>query len=290
MYAPIHSKTKIDDLLHGVIIQSGNDACIALAEGIAGNESAFARMMNDRARELGLTKSVFTNSTGLPDPNQKSTPRELAKLAQHIIRTYPEFYKIYGEREFTWNKIRQQNRNPLLTTTAGADGMKTGFTNEAGYNLVGSAMQNGLRLIVVVMGHKTPAERATEAKRLLDWGFSGFESRLLFAEGTTIGEAKLYGGAKSYVPLVGAGEIKLMVPRGTNDKIIARVVYTGPVQVPVEKGQPIGLLKIWRGDHVALEVPLQAQEEVGRGSIPQRAVDAAQELVVNLFRKSVGKL
>ena len=290
MYAPIHSRVKIRDLLQGVIIQSGNDACIALAEGIAGNEASFARLMNERARELGLAKANFTNSAGLPDPNMKVTPRELAILSQHIIRTYPEFYKYYGEREFTWNKIRQQNRNPLLATVNGADGLKTGFTNEAGYNLVGSAVQNGLRLIVVVMGHKTPAERATEAKRILDWGFNGFESRLLFAEGTAVGEAKLYGGAKSYVPLVGAGAIKLMVPRGTNDRIIARVVYTGPVPAPVDKGQPIGKLKIWRGENVALEVPLQAEEAVGKGSLTQRAVDAAQELVVNLFRAGIDKL
>ncbi len=290
MFAAIHSRIKITDLLQGVIIHSGNDACIALAEGIAGNEASFARLMNERARELGLTKSNFTNPTGLPDPNMRVTARELAKLSRFIIRTYPDFYKIYGEREFTWNKIRQQNRNPLLAMNIGADGMKTGFTNEAGYNLVGSALQNGLRLIVVVMGHKTPAERATEAKRLLEWGFNGFESHLLFAEGTAVGEAKVYGGAKSYVPLIGAGAIRLMAPRGANDRIIGRVVYTGPVPAPVEKGQQIGLLKIWRGEHVALEVPLQANESIGKGSIHQRAIDAAQELVINLFRTSVGKL
>ena len=142
-----------------------------LAEGIAGNEAAFARLMNDRARELGLEKSNFTNSTGLPDPQQRVTVRELAKLAQHIIHTYPEQYKLYGEREFTWNKIRQQNRNPLLVMNIGADGMKTGFTKEAGYGLVGSAVQNGLRLIVVVNGAKHEKERADEARKLLEWGF-----------------------------------------------------------------------------------------------------------------------
>ena len=154
----------VDDLLHGVIIQSANDAAIALAEGISGNESTFAELMTKRAREIGLAKSTFGNSNGLPDPRQLMTARELAKLARHIIETYPEYYKYYGEREFTWNKIRQYNRNPLLALTIGADGLKTGFTKEAGYGLVGSAVQNGLRLIVVVNGLKSEKERADEEK------------------------------------------------------------------------------------------------------------------------------
>ncbi|MGI8526304.1 MAG: D-alanyl-D-alanine carboxypeptidase family protein, partial [Pseudolabrys sp.] len=155
MYAAIHSKVSVDNLLHGVIIQSANDACIVLAEGLAGNETEFAANMTKRARQLGLEKSVFGNSNGLPDPRTHVTSRELAVLARYIVNTYPEFYKIYGEKEFTWNKIRQQNRNPLLGTVNGADGLKTGFTSEAGYGLVGSAIQNNLRLIVVVNGLKS---------------------------------------------------------------------------------------------------------------------------------------
>src|SRR6202040_1778487 len=165
MFAAIHSKIPVDDLLHGAIIQSGNDACMVLAEGIAGNELAFAEIMTKRARELGLTRSTFGNSNGLPDPGNKMTVRELAKLARYIIQTYPDYYKYYGEREFTWNKIRQFNRNPLLALTIGADGLKTGFTKEAGYALVGSAVQNGLRLIVVVNGLKSEKERADESKK-----------------------------------------------------------------------------------------------------------------------------
>ena len=266
MFAILHSKVKVSDLLQGAIIQSANDGCIALAEGIAGNENDFVRMMNGRARELGLTKSNFTNSTGLPDPDQRVTVRELAKLAQHIMLTYPEYYRWYGEREFTWNKIRQQNRNPLLAMSIGADGMKTGFTNEAGYGLVGSAVKDGLRLIVVVNGLKSDEERADEAKRLLDWGFSGFESRILFAEGQTVGDAKLFGGSQGSVPLIGADQkaIRLMIPRNATDRIIARIVYRGPVPAPVEKGQKIGVLKIWRGERIALETPLEAAESVGR--------------------------
>ncbi|MEA2866326.1 MAG: hypothetical protein QOE39_1041, partial [Bradyrhizobium sp.] len=164
MFAAIHSKIAVDDLLHGAIIQSGNDACIVLAEGIAGNEHNFADMMTKRARELGMTRSTFANSNGLPDPGNKMTVRELANLARYIIQTYPEFYKLFGEREFTWNKIRQQNRNPLLTSLEGADGLKTGYTKEGGYGMVGSAVQNGIRLIVVVNGLEDPEDRASEAK------------------------------------------------------------------------------------------------------------------------------
>jgi serine-type D-Ala-D-Ala carboxypeptidase (penicillin-binding protein 5/6) len=284
MFIPIHSKVSVDDLLHGVIIQSANDACIALAEGIAGSEPKFAEMMTKRARELGLTKSYFSNSTGLPDPTLLTTARELARLAQHIIKTYPEFYPIYGEKEFTWNKIRQQNRNPLLAMNLGADGLKTGSTLAGGYGLVGSAVQNGLRLIVVVNGLKAQNDRANEAKRLLEWGFKGFEERYLFAEGQTIGDAKLFGGAQGSVPLIAPGTVSLLVPRGSNDKLLARIVYTGPVRAPVEKGQPIGKLKVWRGENVVLEVPLQAAEEVGTGGITRRAFDAVSELVIGLFR------
>jgi D-alanyl-D-alanine carboxypeptidase (penicillin-binding protein 5/6) len=292
MFAAIHSRIKVSDLLQGVIIQSGNDACIALAEGIAGNEAAFARLMNGRAREIGLEKSNFTNSTGLPDPDMRVTVRELAKLAQHLIATYPEFYKWYSEREFTWNKIRQQNRNPLLAMGIGADGLKTGFTNEAGYNLVGSAVQNNLRLIVVVAGAKTANERADEARKLLNFGFNGFESRLLFAEGQTIGDARLFGGESRYVPLVAAGNkpVRLMVPKNLSERIVARVVYRGPVSAPVEKGKKIGVLKVWRGDNVALEVPLEAAENVGEGSLTQRALDAVTELFGGMVRAGIQKL
>jgi serine-type D-Ala-D-Ala carboxypeptidase (penicillin-binding protein 5/6) len=290
MYAAINSRVKVGDLLHGAVVQSGNDACITLAEGIAGTEAAFAQVMTDRARELGLTKSVFTNATGLPDPGTKVTARELALLAQHIIRSYPDQYHLFGERDFTWNRIRQPNRNPLLAMGIGADGLKTGFTREGGYGLVGSAMQNGLRLIVVVNGLKTARDRADDARKLLEWGFHSFESRLLFADGQAIGEAKVYGGATGHVPLVGDTPIRLLVPRNSADRIVARIVYRGPVPAPVEKGQSIGRLKVWRGENVVLEAPLHAVESVSRGSLSQRAFDAATELVINLFRAGFERL
>jgi len=288
MFAAIHSRVRVEDLLRGVIIQSGNDAAIALGEALGGNEAAFGVMMTKRAREIGLTKSVFTNATGLHSPGMQVTARDLAKLARHIIRTYPEFYKIYGEREFTWNKIRQFNRNPLLPW--GADGLKTGFTKESGYGLVASTDQNGLRLIVVVMGAKSDKERADEARKLLEWGFRSFESRLLFAEGQTVGEAKVYGGEKGYARLVGPGPIRLMVPRNANERIIARVTYTGPLPAPVVSGRPAGVLKVWRGDTIALEVPLRTGEDISKGSLSQRAFDAVAESVIALFRVGAERL
>jgi D-alanyl-D-alanine carboxypeptidase (penicillin-binding protein 5/6) len=290
MYAALHSKVKVQDLLKGVMIQSANDGCIALAEGIAGNETEFVRMMNDRAREIGLTKSYFTNVAGLPDPKMRVTPRELAIVARHTALNYPEYYKWFAEREFTWNKIRQQSRNPLLGLVEGADGMKTGFTNEAGYNLVGSAVQNGVRLIVVLTGLKNPKDRADDAKKLLEYGFKNFDARVLFAEGQNVAEAKVYGGAQGRVAVTAKGPVKLMVPRGVSDKIVAKMVYTGPVRAPVHEGQAIGNLQVWRGDAKVLEVPVQAAENVAAGSISQRAFDAASELVINLFRSATKRI
>ena len=291
MFAAIHSKVSVDDLLHGAIIQNGNDACMILAEGIAANERAFADMMTKRARELGMTQSTFANSNGLPDPGNKMTVRELARLARYIIQTYPEFYKLFGEREFTWNKIRQQNRNPLLTSTLeGADGLKTGYTKEGGYGMVGSAVQNGIRLIVVINGLDDPDDRAAEAKKMLEWGFRNFEVRTLFAADQPIGYAKVFGGASRSVKLTSREPIKVMVQKNGSDKLIARVVYYGPVRAPIESGQQVGLVKVWRGGNVAMEAPVYAAEAVGKGSTFRRAIDGASELVIGMFRLGAEKL
>jgi D-alanyl-D-alanine carboxypeptidase (penicillin-binding protein 5/6) len=290
MFAPIHSRVRVEDLLQGAVVVSGNDACIALAEGIAGNEAAFVEMMNKRARELGLTKSYFTNSTGLPDPAQKVTVRELARLARHIIRNYPNYYRFYGMPEFTWNKIRQQNRNPLLTMNLGADGMKTGFTQDGGYGLVGSAIQDNTRLIVVVNGLKTAKDRADEAKKILEFGHRGFESKRLFAEGQILGYARLFGGASRSVALVGDGAIGVLMPKNTSERVSAKIVYSGPVPAPVKQGQQIANLNVYRGDSPVAEIPLFAAESVDRGNLPQRALDAASELVIGLFRGGPKKI
>ena len=290
MFAALYSKVSVDDLLRGMIIQSANDACIVLAEGIAGNEAEFGNKLTQRAREIGLEKSVFTNSNGLPDPNEKVTTRELAMLARHIIRTYPDFYPLFAQPEFTWNKIRQQNRNPLLGAMNGADGLKTGYTKEAGYGLVGSAVQNDLRLVVVVTGVHTAKERADEAKKALEWGFRNFEQRTIFAEGQTIGTAKVFGGASGRVALKADGEVKVMLPKSGADRLIGRIVYTGPVPAPVAEGTPIGNLKVWRGDNLILTMPLKAAESVGKGNMPQRAFDAVTEMIIALFRAGAERL
>jgi D-alanyl-D-alanine carboxypeptidase (penicillin-binding protein 5/6) len=290
MFAAIHSQIKVEDLIHGIIVDSANDACIVLAEGLAGNETAFGALLTKRAREIGLEKSTFTNATGFSDPNLRVTAREMAHLARRIMQAYPDFYPYFGEREFTWNNIRQQNRNPLLGMGLNADGLKTGETAEAGFNLVGSAVQDNFRLIVVVTGAKSDKERADEARKMLDWGFHGFEAKVLFAEGQNIGDAKVFGGDASYVHLVGPGIIKVMMPRNTNERLLARIVYTGPVPAPVTKGQQIGKLMVWRGENLALEVPLTAAEDVGPGNMPQRAMDGATELMIGLFRAGVNKL
>jgi len=290
MFAAIHSQVGVEDLIRGIIVDSANDACMAIAEGLAGNEAAFGQMLTKRAREIGLEHSTFTNSTGYSDPGLRVTVRELAELARHIMKTYPEFYPYFAERDFTWNKIHQTNRNPLLALGLGADGLKTGDTAEAGFTLVGSAVQDELRLIVVLAGAKSEKERAEEARKLLEWGFKGFETRVLFAEGQTVGEAKVFGGKTSYVPLVGSGIVKIMMPRNNEERLSARIVYRGPVPAPVAKGQPIGKLEVRRGDSLALEVPLRAAEAVGPGSMSKRAMDAVTELMIGLFRAGVDRL
>jgi len=291
MFAALNSKVSVDDLLHGAIIQSGNDSCIALAEGMAGNERIFANdYMTKRARELGLTKSTFGNSNGLPDPANKMTVRELSVLARHIILNYPDFYKLFGEKEFTWNKIRQQNRNPLLNSMEGADGLKTGYTKEGGYGMVGSTVQNGTRLIVVVNGLEDPDDRATEAKKMLEWGYRNFETRTLFAADQQLGYARVFGGETRSVKLSSPKPIKVMVAKQGGEKLIARVVYNGPVRAPVTAGQQIGVVRVWRGPNVAMEAPVYAAESVALGSTMRRAIDGAQELMVGMFRAGASRL
>jgi len=291
MFAAINSKVSVDDLLHGAIIQSGNDSCIALAEGMAGNERIFAaEFMTKRARELGLAKSTFANSNGLPDPGNKMTVRELATLARYIIQTYPEFYKLFGEKEFTWNKIRQQNRNPLLNSMEGADGLKTGYTKEGGYGMVGSVVQNGTRLIGVVNGLEDPDDRATEAKKMIEWGFRNFETRTLFAENQPLGYARVFGGESRSVKVMSPDPIKVMVHKNGNDKLIARLVYSGPVRAPIEAGQRIGVIRVWRGANVAMEAPVYAADSIGVGSTMRRALDGASELAIGMFRAGAEKL
>ncbi|WP_423793820.1 D-alanyl-D-alanine carboxypeptidase family protein [Methylobacterium indicum] len=290
MFAQLNSKVKLPDLLRGIIVQSGNDAAIAAAEGVAGTEDNFSQIMNRHAKEIGLERSTFRNATGYSAPDQKVTARDLSKLAIHLIETYPENYKLFSEREFTWNKIRQQNRNPLLTLDIGADGLKTGYLEESGYGLTGSAVQNGQRLVLVVSGLKTARDRAAEARKLIEWGFRAFEARQIFNAGETVAEAETFGAEKGRVPLVTKKPVRLMLPRGNSDRLVARAVYQGPLTAPVEEGREVGRLKVTRGEQVVLDMPLYTAEAVPAGTMTQRALDAALEVGTGWFRQALSRI
>ncbi|MFC0217732.1 D-alanyl-D-alanine carboxypeptidase family protein [Pseudochelatococcus lubricantis] len=290
MFAAVNSNIPVRDLLRGLAIPSGNDAAIIIAEGISGTETAFTRAMNRRAAEIGLTRSSFVNASGLPAEGQVTTSRDLARLAAHVIATYPELYRVFSEPEFTWSKIQQRNRNPLLALNIGADGLLTGFTEQAGYGIVGSAVLDGQRLIVVVSGAKTARERDTEARKLLDWGLRSFEVRELFAASDVIGEAGVFGGEKGGVVLVSPTPVRVLVQRGSDERISARIVYRGPVIAPVDKGVPVGHLQVERGRLKALDVPLVTGEAVARGTLSQRALDAALEWGTGVVRRAFERL
>ncbi|MGO8800318.1 MAG: D-alanyl-D-alanine carboxypeptidase family protein [Roseiarcus sp.] len=289
MFLAVHSRVRIEDLLRGLTIESGNDAAITLAEGIAGTEDNFTQMMNRRAAELGLTRSTFANSWGRSDPHERVTARELGRLAAHIIADYPDFYRYFGEREFTWNKVRQLNRNPLLTMDVGADGLKTGELPDSGYGLVGSAVQNGQRLIVVVNGLKTGADRAEEARKLLSWGFRSFDARTLFEAGDIVGQAEVYGGAQGEVALVTEKPVKVFATRGSGERLSAKIIYEGPLAAPVAEGVEVGRLRIWRGQTQVLDAPLKTGGSVATGTLTQRALDAGLELAGGLLRRAFAK-
>jgi D-alanyl-D-alanine carboxypeptidase (penicillin-binding protein 5/6) len=279
MFAELNSNVSVHDLLRGLIVQSGNDAAIVIAEGIGGSEPAFADLLNKRASELGLKNSRFLNANGLHDPDQVVTARDLAILARHIIREYPEYYKIFSEPEFTWNNIRQTNRNPLIGEGIGVDGLKTGFIKESGYGMVASALRNDQRLILVIAGLQSETERIAEARRLLDWGFRNFTQLTVFEADEVIAEASVYGGVTGRVPLKAEGAIRILVARDTKDALKARVIYQGPLMAPVEEGRQVAVLRVWDGERLIQETPLFTAGSVGRGALHARAVDALGELL-----------
>jgi D-alanyl-D-alanine carboxypeptidase (penicillin-binding protein 5/6) len=280
MFAELNSKVKVGDLLRSVIIQSGNDAAIALAEGIGGTEDTFAKMMNQLGREIGLTGSNFVNSTGLPDPNQYSTARDLATLGRFIIAQFPEYYPIFSEPEFTWNKIRQENRNSLVEMGIGVDGLKTGHTEAAGYGTVVSTAAAGRRLIAVLHGLKSMNERAEEARKLVTWGTRGFELIPVFPAGTVVAHANVWGGKEPQVGLVGKGDIDLFIPKGAQNCPTATVTYRGPLIPPVQQGAEVAKLNVMCNDTVVQVTPLYAAETVEEGDLFRKALDALKELTL----------
>ena len=244
MFVEVNNEVKVEDLIRGVIVQSGNDATIVLAEGVAGSEDAFANRLNEKAQELGMENSHFVNASGWPDDNHYSTAEDLALLGKRLIADYPEYYKYYSEKQFDYNEILQANRNPLLYRDLGADGIKTGHTEAGGFGLIGSGMRDGRRVVFVVNGLQTSKDRASESARILDWALSRFENKTIFKAGDTLEMADVTFGVKKQVELTVGQDIQMTVPKAGKSKFEAKVEYTGPLVAPVEKDQEIGLLNI----------------------------------------------
>ena len=263
MFVPVNTKEPLDQLLQGIIVQSGNDACIAVAEGMAGSEDSFAQLMTEEARKLGLKKSTFRNATGLPAPEHLMTARELAMLARHLIRDYPDLYKRFGQREFQYRKHRFHNRNPLLALSLGVDGLKTGFVKDAGYGMVASAKQDNRRLIVVVNGLEREEERKSETVRLLEWGFKSTTEYMLFGAGEVVGTARVWGGSRMFVPLVGSDGVHVVLPKlPPNQRLRAEIIYKSPLKAPIRKGDTVATLRVITPAQAINEVPLQAGEDI----------------------------
>ncbi len=270
MFVQIGSTVPVEALMRGVIVQSGNDACVVFAEAISGSEQQFAEAMNDKAREIGLTSSTFRNATGWPDPEHRTTCRDLARLAKRIIEDFPEYYRVYNERSFRWNDITQENRNPTLARVPGADGLKTGHTEEAGYGLTASAKRGERRLILVFNGLPTMRARAEESERLLEWGFREFENVSLFRAGETVEEVPVHLGDRRTVPLVGGRDVVVTLPRQWRRNLQARLRYDAPVAAPVAKGRELGRLEVSGQGVPPMSLPLLAGADVNRlGLIPR---------------------
>ena len=275
MYAELNSEVALEDLIKGVVVHSANDACIVIAENMAGSEPAFAELMTTRARELGATNATFKNATGLPDPGHQMSVRDLAILARYIINTFPEYYKYYSIPEFTWNNITQQNRNPLLKDYPGADGMKTGYTKEAGYGLIGSAQRDGRRLVMVIAGLKTINERRQEAQGLLDWGFKQFRTVDVYAKGDRVGQARVWGGTERHVALLAAGDVRVALTPQEKEMAEVKLAYTGPLIAPVEAGQQVGSVRFIVDGVTVADVPVVAAGAIAEEpSMWSRAVDS----------------
>ncbi len=279
MYIEVGSRVTVRDLLRGIVVQSGNDACVALAEGLAGSEEAFVEEMNRKAAVLGLRDSRFHNTTGWPDPNHTTTARDLASLAHHLIADFPQYYGMFAETEFSHNDIRQGNRNPLLYTYEGADGLKTGYTRASGYGLAASAERNGRRLILVMNGLSSVNERAREAERVLNYGFREFGTYTLFKAGEAVDTLPVWLGESDEVPLVTSEDVTLTMPRRARPDMEVKVVADGPVPAPVEEGTPAARLLVSAPDTPTREWPLAAGASVEKLSAFGRIGAAIEHLL-----------
>lgn len=265
MFLNPKQKVKVHDLLRGIIVQSGNDACIVAAEGLSGSEEAFADQMNHKAKELGLKESTFYNATGLPQPGHVMSARDLAVLARALMRDFPEYYSIYSEREFKYNGIKQGNRNPLLYTMDGADGLKTGHTEASGYGLTGSVKtRDGRRLIMVINGLKSMNERSSESQKLVGYGLANFENLLLYKKGAVLESIPVWYGQSETVKAVVPEDMLVTLPRGQKNKIEAKIVYDTPVTAPIQQGQKLGRLIVQMPDGGLEEIDMVAAQNVDK--------------------------
>ena len=279
MFVEVDTRVMVEDLIRGVVIQSGNDATIVLAEGISGSEEAFAIDMTDQAHEMGMTNSNFRNASGWPDPEHVTTVRDLATLAIRTIEDFPEYYPYYAETTFTFSDIEQSNRNPLLYTASGADGLKTGHTEAAGYGLTASAERDGRRLVLVINGVESSAERAREAERLIEWGFREFDAYALLEAGETVTDAEVWLGDENTVPLVIEEDLVITMSREARREMTAKAVFEGPIPAPIVAGTPIATLVLEAPNMETIDVPLIAGADVGELSMFSRLGAAISYLV-----------
>lgn len=280
MFADLNTTVPVHAILRGIIVQSGNDACIATAEALSGSESAFATAMTERGEEIGLKNSVFTNSTGWPDDNHLMTARDLATLARHLIMEFPEYYPIFKETDYTWNGIKQGNRNPALYLDPSVDGLKTGHTVASGYGLTASAKRGDQRLVLVLNGLASEKIRADESVRILDWGFRSFKQYKLFAAGTPIENAPVWQGTYAEVPLVSQTDVNAILSIEQRRDMKVSIVYDSPIMAPVTAGQRVGTLKIEAPEMPVKEFPLVAGGAVERLGIFGRAMDALKHMIL----------
>jgi serine-type D-Ala-D-Ala carboxypeptidase (penicillin-binding protein 5/6) len=278
MFVQIGTSVKVEDLIRGMIVQSGNDACIVLAEAIAGSEEQFADLMNQKAKELGLTNSHFKNATGWPDPDHRMSCRDMATLAARIIRDFPEYYHYDSEKTFKYNGIEQGNRNPLVQKGA-ADGLKTGHTEEGGYGLVASSQRNGRRVILVLNGMTSMHQRAEESERLMEWAFREFEDVTLFTAGDVVDRAPVWLGSSPTVPLVGGHDLIVTMPRNWRKNATISVSYEAPLRAPVARGDAVGKLTVSGQGVPAMDVPLLAGADVPKLGLPGRAISVVSHYV-----------
>ncbi len=288
MFAKPNAQIAVADLLRGVIIASGTDAAIALAEGIAASEAAFVERMNAYAASIGMGASRFSNATGLAAQDTVATARDLARLAEHMLMTYPQLMTMFSEKEFVWNKVRQYNRNPLVHSGLSGDGFKTGYTKKGGHSLLGSTNRDGQRLVVVLDGLGSRHARTREARRLIAWGYEGFDRVKVFEAGQTIASARVFGGSRDRVGLAPGRAFYLLMEREREVERAARIVYNGPVAAPIKSGDQLARLQILQDKRVIQQIPLFAADTITTGTLMQRATDALAELGVGAWR-AVGR-